>query len=146
MGSTTIHPFPELVALAEEEARESYSAMRDAGIATPYDVHGRKRSEADPWDQLPTGTREWWISARMSLLCDLTRPASRDAVARLVANRLGWCADEVIAACERDWPKLRALWRSAGLPELPRWEPQPPAPEALAAVVRHLWPPEAPRG
>ncbi len=80
---------PALRALAEQEARDAYSSMRDVGIMYPYDEHGRKRSEPDPWAQLPSGTRDWWVAARLTLLADLSRPESRDAVARLVAEQLG---------------------------------------------------------
>ena len=125
MGSTTIKPFPELVELATREATDIQvrMGMMLSGVGV-----------------------EALRSAVLAQLCDLTRPASRDAVARLVAKRIGWVVSDVVAAIDWNWQTYLGLHRSAGMDDPNRWERHPPAPEALALIVRHLWPDEARRG
>lgn len=76
----------------------------------------------------------------MSLLCDLRRPASRDAVARLVAAKVSpmWSALRVNLAIEARQYAWTELCNIANVPRLLR-EVEGPA-EALTAIVRHLWP------
>lgn len=134
---THIHPFPELRALAESEARDAYSSMREVGIMYPYDDHGRRREDVYPWDQIPSGTRDWWVAARIMLLCDLTRPASRDAVCRLVVEHLGCslCGLHAILAGEVEAFGVFGDELAAVISGMP------PA-AALTAIVAHLWPSE----
>lgn len=131
--NTTIHPFPELRAYAEEEARAFAAAWESA-------------CEADwlAWDRLDQMTRERRVKTHLTLLCDLTRPASRDAVYRLVAGTLshGWTPCRVqhaIAGHGLDW---RALCARGLVPERYVCGPDEPsgAPASLAFIVRHLWP------
>jgi hypothetical protein len=76
---------PALRKRAEEEARETRAVLVD--LADRYDPV--------PWE----GTL---ARAHLSLLSDLTRPASRDAVVRLVAEALGM-------ECGATAPELRLL-------------------------------------
>ena len=139
-ADTMIHPFPELRQLAESEAR----AMMVARALPEWER--RTRSEPRP---MP----EWWAVANKTehestvrglttLLCDLSRDASRDAVARVVGERIAWPAWEV-AKAEDNWTTLVALCRKVGIPEPARWEPHPPFAATLTAIVRHLWPENA---
>ena len=64
---------PALRKRAEEEAREL-----QGGCRYPFCVGD---PTAEEWDE--------YVSAHLTLLSDLTRPASRDAVARLVAEAVG---------------------------------------------------------
>ena len=82
--------------LAEERAREFYDhAFSD------YDAEGFRK--------LRGKERERWILAFHKQLCDLTRPDSRDAVARLV-ERFGDASDADKARHCRDNPdELEAL-------------------------------------
>ena len=74
---------PAIRRLAEEQAREEYEAYGRA-------YHARYRNETlRPWGN-HHGDRDCEVVAQLALLADLSRPASRDAVARLVAE----------AACE----------------------------------------------
>ena len=69
---------PALRELAEREAREA------ADVAA---------SVVDPlfsWSWMSPDARERAITVRLALLSDLSRPASRDAVCRLVAERVGF--------------------------------------------------------
>ena len=171
-ADTMIHPFPELVKLAEEEAR----AMMVARALPEWERRTRSAPRPMP---------EWWAAANKTecdstarvittLLCDLTRPASRDAVARLVAGRVGlkcWAtAPSLYWMPERpgsrdrdgapegdDWPP--GWWLSNELGDRlfftgADWCPDDHteiaglpdgnerATEALSMIVRHLWPPE----
>lgn len=163
---TTIHPFPELRAYAESEARDAYSSMREVGIMYPYDEHGRHRADVDPWDQIPSGTRDWWVTARLTLLCDLTRPASRDAVARLVVAKLGgpeegadaggwweferWdggCLVRLYSGrnCHELWASESVAVRENGVEAdaiVPDMAGCQTLASALSAIVAHLWPSE----
>lgn len=75
------------------------------------------------------------VEAQLDLLWDLERPASRDAIARLIAEVIGWDAFDVTKAVESSAEMLAGLYRVAGLPELPRWEPVPPPAEALRLIA-----------
>ena len=77
----TLRDLPPVRALAEERAREHYT-MRMT-IAGP--AYG-----GIPWEQVSDYQRGLSEAAHLALLCDLTRPDSRDAVARLVADWIGW--------------------------------------------------------
>lgn len=139
---TTIHAFPELRQLAEREARAAYDAfVRYAEEHPRHSDTGSRRAMTFVWDN-NQGTREWWIAAHLALLCDLSRDASRDAVARVVAQRIAWPAWEV-AKAEDNWTTLVALCRKVGIPEPARWEPHPPFAATLTTIVRHLWPENA---
>lgn len=80
---------PALRKLAEEEAHDYWASVRQI-VPT-----------AAPWEQTPAYGKDVQIRARLILLSDLTRPASRDAVARLVAPRLaggcniGWLIEAI---------------------------------------------------
>ena len=118
----SLHTIAAIRTLAEERAREFYDhAFSD------YDAEGFRK--------LRGKERARWILAFHKQLCDLTRPDSRDAVARLVAPRIGWDAFDVTKAIEVSTGMLAGLYRVAGLPELPRWEPVPSPAEALARVA-----------
>ena len=57
------------------------------------------------------------VEAHLDLLCDLTRPASRDAVARLVAKRSGWDIGTLITDLESGQPStLARLCQKAKIP------------------------------
>ena len=71
---------PALRGLAEEEARAHYEAYGLAYSAI-YPAQTLR-----PWGAYH-GDRDAEIAAHLALLCDLDLPASRDAVARLVAER-----------------------------------------------------------
>ena len=113
MGSTTIHPFPELVDLANREAD---------------DLHARM------WMRLSGVGVEALRAAVLAQLCDLTRPASLDAVCRLIANH----QHVDVADVHRTNRMARSLPADMG----GAWTDA----ERIAVVVRHLWPEEAPRG
>lgn len=132
---TTIHPFPELRAYAESEARARRQRLFTVLTAPGMGFYG---------SELRAGTPDitFWTDAVVAEWCDLTRPASRDAVCRLVAKRIAWPAWEV-AKAEDNWTTLVALCRTGGIPEPARWEPRPPFAVTLTAIVRHLWPENA---
>ncbi len=133
MSSTTIHPFPALRAYAEEEERAFYS----------LDVSIRGTSLGQ-WARMDDGVKHIVVTARLALLCDLTRPASRDAVARLVARTLshGWTPYRVQHAIEEHGLDWRTLCARGLVPERYVCGPDEPsgAPASLALIVRHLWP------
>lgn len=128
---TTIHAFPELRQLAEREARDCHNrfALLTWGVS-------------DGWGELEDEAQATLIRVHIDRLCDLSRDASRDAVARVVGKRIGWPAWEV-AKAEDNWTTLVALCRKVGIPEPARWEPHPPFAATLTAIVRHLWPENA---
>lgn len=130
MGSpTTIHPFPELMSLAEEEARAFAAA-------------GERACDADwlAWERLDQMTRERRITSHLTLLCDLTRPMSRYAVSVLVGNRIGWDGHSIALSVETGGINIHALFRDCGF----KAEPSLNAGADLALIVRHLWPEESP--
>lgn len=110
MGSTTIHPFTELVDLAQREADDLHARMemRLSGVGV-----------------------EALRAAVLAQLCDLTRPASRDAVCRLIAAHQNVDVLHVhrTLRAARDVPEFAHLTHA----------------EQLGIVVRHLWPDEARR-
>ena len=160
MGSpTTIHPFPELRALAEEEARDIWTRHVRLFRERLPDME----VVADPHDA--SDGFAVTVDAQVERLCDLTRPASRDAVARLVAKRLGlnfgttapafWIRDAEPPArwvLDGAWDDREFTYeRPRGYvpPEPGGWLLVPslagvtdPA-ESLALIVRHLWPEES---
>ena len=129
MGSTTIHPFPELASLAEEEARAFAAAWA-----------GEFSAAWLAWDALDPATQEKRIQAHLTLLCDLTRPMSRYAVSVLVGNRIGWDGHSVALSVETGGINIHALFRDCGF----KAEPSLDAGADLALIVRHLWPQESP--
>ena len=124
MGSTTIHPFPELRALAEEEAR-AYATTSDGTHHEAIELFARVRFTL--------------------MLCDLTRPASRDAVARLVATRVGLDLAGVHQRLALPGFPLLRLYDYCGVPDTAQGNGEHTPAEALALIVRHLWPEESPR-
>ena len=125
--STTIRPFPELREYAEEEARDCHNRF----ASLTWGV-------ADGWSELDDDAQATLLRLHVDRICDLTRPASRDAVCRLVGERIGWPAWEV-AKAEYGWSTLIALHRKVGLPDPGRWEPHPPWAPTLARIVHALW-------
>lgn len=63
---------PIVRAMAEEIARETYRAVTIA----------MDRTDPDGWDGLGASHRTGDVAGYIALLCDLTRPASRDAWVR----------------------------------------------------------------
>ena len=108
--STTIHPFPELVDLAQREAVDMQ--VRMGMLLSAVGVEALR-------------------AAVLAQLCDLTRPASRDAVCRLIAAHQNVDVLHVhrTLRAARDVPEFAHLTHA----------------EQLSIVVRHLWPEEAPR-
>lgn len=106
------------------------------------------------WDRRTRGKSgpmpRWWGTAspnarkirdaHLTLLCDLTRPASRDWWVRWLSTRNPghYAAWEITAAIEGDYMKLCGFYRAIGLPEPERWEPHPDPTEALAAACIHV--------
>lgn len=90
----TLRDIPAVRAEAERRAR----VRRDA-------LAGRWPSmeECPPptWAVMAPAEREYLIDVELDLLADLTRPASRDAVARLVAERLGIRCDSTAPTFKR---------------------------------------------
>ena len=85
----SLHTIAAIRTLAEERAREFYDhAFSD------YDAEGFRK--------LRGKERARWILAFHKQLCDLTRPDSRDAVARLVAAKVG-------IECGATAPELRQV-------------------------------------
>lgn len=121
MGSTTIHPFPELVELATREATDIQvrMGMMLSGVGV-----------------------EALRAAVLAQLCDLTRPMSRYAVSVLVGNRIHWDGHSVALSVETGGINIHALFRDCGF----KAEPSLNAGTDLALIVRHLWPDEARRG
>lgn len=77
-----IAALPAVAALATNEARAEYEAYAHA-------YHARYPNETlRPWGS-HDGDHGCFIAAQLALLSDLSRPASRDAVARLVAEAVG---------------------------------------------------------
>ena len=72
-----IRQLPAIRALAEERARSYWSAVQ--GIVPT----------AAPWEQTPDYGKEVQIGAHLAIITDLSRPDSRDAIARLVAAKVG---------------------------------------------------------
>ena len=78
-----LRTLPAIRAEAERLACEVYEAQSKTLYA-----HGMGPSLL--WELLPEQMRVAYVGAHLDLLCDLSRPASRDVVARLVAAKLGW--------------------------------------------------------
>ena len=72
-----LRTIPAIRKLAEERARDYWSAVQSI-VPT-----------AAPWEQTPSYGKDVQIGARVALLTDFTRPDSRDAVARLMAEGVG---------------------------------------------------------
>jgi len=96
-----LRTLPAIRAEAERLARETYEAQSKTLYA-----HGMGPSLL--WDLLPERMRTAYVGAHIDLLRDLSRPASMDAVARLVAARLG-------VKCGAIAPPL-SLLRRGGVP------------------------------
>lgn len=126
---TTIHPFHELRALAEQCAQER--ADERARYGHTHDTGGTS------WAAMGHVSRHIAVSVELNLLCDLTRPASRDAIARLVAAKVGWQPERVIGAVESSGAIRNRLYRKVGVAG---WCSS--APDALSMIVAHLWPSE----
>ena len=77
-----LRTLPAIRAEAERLARETYEAQSKTLYA-----HGMGPSLL--WELLPERMRTAYVGAHIDLLCDLSRPASMDAVARLVAAKVG---------------------------------------------------------
>jgi hypothetical protein len=90
-----LRDLPALRKRAEELAREARDAHVSAIWSALYDSYGQALVDALP----PMWAYE---EAHLSLLSDLSRPASRDAVARLVAEALGM-------ECGATAPEIRLL-------------------------------------
>ena len=131
-ADTTIHPFPELRALAEEEAYHRRRRLF-AALTAPGRFFGSELRASVP-------DITFWIEAVTAELCDLTRPASRDAVCRLVGERIGWDGHSVALSVETGGVNVYALFRDCGIAA----EPSLNAAADLALIVRHLWPKEQP--
>jgi len=77
-----------------------------------------------------------WREAHLDLLTDLSRADSRDAVARLVAEKVpNLQAWEVTAGCESGGGRLNMVLRACGMPEVDRWEPDPTPVDALRLIA-----------
>lgn len=99
--SRALRDIPAIRALAEREAGKLWSAF----------VAASARNEAlfvEPWGKLNERYQSRWTEGMLDLLTDLRRPASRDAVARLVAGAVG-------LECGATAPMLhlRDSWRPA---------------------------------
>ena len=69
-------------------------------------------------------------------MTDLSRADSRDAVARLVAEKVpNLQAWEVTAGCESGGGRLNMVLRACGMPEVDRWEPDPTPVDALRLIA-----------
>jgi hypothetical protein len=81
----TLRDLPPVRALAEERAKRLHATERAIIIE---EANGR--SAAPPWDDAFGTNRAFWIRAQIDILCNLRDNAdSRDAVARLVAAKVG---------------------------------------------------------
>ena len=152
---TTIHPFPELRALAEEEARDIWT--RHVRLFREVGDCGFVESP----DDAPEGFAVT-VAAQVERLCDLTRFGSRTVVAALIAQKVGLSGWDSAGVHFGRQGSTWALWdgRNAsvvftenmrgGANRLDR-DPRvvvrgvsaitDPS-EALALIVRHLWPQE----
>ena len=133
---TPLRNIPAIRKLAEEQAREHHEALS-------AEINHRDLATQAPtlpeWGIMSPSWREYRINAAVALLCDLTRPASRDAVARLVAERVpGLQAWEVVAGCECGGGRLQMVLRCCNMPMLDRWEPDPAPVEALTLIALHV--------
>jgi hypothetical protein len=93
---------PALRKRAEEEARSCHEAQVAAIKAKHYGYHAQ-----DLIDALPPAWVD--VDAHLSLLCDLTRFASRWELAVLIGARLGWEPVDVLQAIQnggRGWIEL----------------------------------------
>lgn len=121
-----IAPFPELRQYAEEEARLRYDTFSSlAGWADD-------RSFA----ALDDDQRHLLVLSEVTILTDLSRRASRDAVCRLVAIKIGWLPCHVMTAIHLGGIEYDALLTVAGA--TPQIRPHTPA-TRLAAIVAALW-------
>lgn len=95
-----LRDIPAVRALAEREARAFYDALPPLSPQrTPRAVRRMSTTTEPGWETVGSETTTWeeqseeWrnaiIAAYLALLTDLSRPASRDAVARLVAEAVG---------------------------------------------------------
>jgi hypothetical protein len=128
---------PALRKRAEEEARDIWDRhvrlFRDAG----WDVTERPTLTPVDGDEPRdvSDAYEITVVAQLERLADLSRPESRRELAAMVAERIGWDAFDVTRAVESSTAMLAGLYRAAGLPELPRWEPAPTPAEALTLIA-----------
>lgn len=98
--------FPPLVAMAEREAEALYDALPAPDVP-------REKPWA-PWAEVYRPMRERSVAAHARLLADLSRPASRDAWARWLAERVG-------LVCGATAPS----WRLEGDEDGPCWTLDP---------------------
>lgn len=128
---TTIHPFPELRALAEQYAQERADARSRYGHT--HDTGGAS------WAAMGQASRDIAVSVEINLLCDLTRDASRDAVCRLVADKLGVRVSAVHQMIEEAKGPLCDVLPRDVVARIYVTFTEPPT---LALIVTHLWPSE----
>ena len=127
MSTTTIKPFPELRAYAEEEARDCHNRF----ASLTWGV-------ADGWSELDDDAQATLLRLHVDRLCDFTRLASRDAVSWLVAERIGWAMPRFHLALETTGLIRGRLFRACGMGAgTPNSED---AADALARIVHALWP------
>ena len=109
----TLPAFPELRALAEAQARALYGAFpSQRGPFPARDGCGLTVHAPTPWEEQGADFRASLIDAHLALLRDLSRPESRDAVARLLAAKVGlacgatapgWYSDDDGGRRHRRW-------------------------------------------
>ena len=129
---TTLRNIPAIRKAAEVEARVRQDALADRWPSMD-------NCPPPTWASMGRDEQEFLIDVEADLLADLTRPPSRDAVARLVAERVpGLQAWEVVAGCECGGGRLQMVLRYCGMPMLDRWEPDPTPVEALSAIALHV--------
>ncbi len=113
-----LRDIPAIRAEAERLAAEHHTAL--ARVINRSDLDTQAPT-LPAWEHLSPSYREMRVEAHLDLLCDLSRPASRDAVARLVAAKVGMFCHDTAPLFERhgaDWkmvgPNGQAWWFVTG--------------------------------
>ena len=107
-----LRTLPTIIAHAEAEAR-----VRQDGLANRWP--SIEDCPPPTWASMAPAERQFLIDVELDLACDISRPASMDAVARLVAERIGFVCGTTAPEFKRtvggDGWLFRAGW---GAPEV----------------------------
>lgn len=127
---------PLIAPEAERLAREAFEALRSVALDQPGVSY---HFAAGPgWEGVPAKLRAMWTDACLATLCDLTKPASRDALVRLcIAREMEkWDAEMFHLTDDR-----RSRWHSTHLDTVRAYwhalrdDPDALAPAALAVAA-----------
>lgn len=129
-----IQPFPALTALALAEASDIWDRHVHLFRAQGWDVVDRPTNDSD---EVSNTAFQVTIQAQLDRLCDMTRPASRDALVRLCAPLYGVTAPDLSRLIElRDF----SVASQALTPIVPALLNAESPAHAMVLLAQHTWP------